>query len=419
MYNVKKFDNGFTLVHAHVPTVRSVAIGVFVRVGSCAETEKNNGIAHYVEHMLFKGTTKRSAYKLVSEVEDIGAVINASTSKEVTNYYTSSLSEHAEHCMDILSDIFFNSIFVEEEMEKEKNVVLEEIAMSEDTPDDVCMELACSTFFSNNALGREILGTAQNVKSFTKQDILDFMSEHYTAGNTVLSIAGEVDFDHAVALAEKYFADKFVNYKRSTVVVPKNYPTAKYVKKVKDIEQANVAIAFPSINYFHKYESAMHVMNVVLGSSMSSRLFQSVREQNGYAYTIYSYPCVYTSDGYFIVYFGTSFEKVSDAISLIRRELDLLLKEGITDEELNRAKEQLKSSMVMNAESTSGVMRLMGRSYAVKDEIVDIDERLKKIEAVTLDDVKAVAKLVFDYDKMTISYVGRDRDEDFLSIFKA
>lgn len=417
MYSIKKFQNGFTLVHAHIPTVRSVGIGVFVKVGSSAESVENNGIAHFIEHMLFKGTAKRTAYQLVSEVEDIGAVTNASTSKEITCYYTSSLSEHAERCSEILSDIFFNSIFLEEEMTKEKDVVLEEIAMLEDTPDDVCIELACSSFFEDNAFGREILGTPETVKSITKDDILEFMAKHYTAGNTVLSVAGGVDFDTAVTLAEKYFVNNFKNTEEYTVTLPQNNPVAKYVKKAKDIEQANVAMIFPSIPYNHDGEYAMHVMNVVLGSSMSSRLFQSVREQNGYAYSIYSYPGAYTTDGYFIIYFGTSFDKVSDAVKLIRKELDDILENGITDTELNRAKEQLKSSLVMNAESSLSVMRLIGRSYALKGEISEIDTRLEKVMNVTKEDVSDILKYVFDYNKMVISYVGKDRNEDFLELF--
>lgn len=418
MYNVKKFENGFTLVHAHIPTVRSVGIGIFVRVGSSSENVKNNGIAHFIEHMLFKGTKKRNAYQLVSEVEDIGAVTNASTSKEITCYYTSSLSEHADRCAEILSDIFFNSIFLEEEMNKEKDVVLEEIAMLEDTPDDVCIELACSKFFEDNAFGREILGTPETVKAITKDDIIDFMSKHYTAGNTVLSIAGDVDFDEAINIAEKYFLSNFIHTDRYEVVVPKNQPTAKYAKKAKDIEQSNVAIYFPSIPYGDEREYPLHVMNVVLGSSMSSRLFQSVREQNGYAYSIYSYPGAYTTDGYFLIYFGTSFDKVSDAIKLIRKELDELIENGITDVELNRAKEQLKSSLVTSAESSLSVMRLIGRSYALKGEISELDTKLEKVMKVTKEDVLDAIRFVFDYDKMVVSYVGRDRDEDFLSVFK-
>ena len=418
MYSIKKFPNGFTLVHAHIPTVKSVGIGVFVKVGSSAENDKNNGIAHFIEHMLFKGTSKRTAYQLVSEVEDIGAVTNASTSKEITCYYTSSLSEHAERCTEILSDIFFNSIFLEEEMAKEKDVVLEEIAMLEDTPDDVCIELACSTFFSEHALGREILGTAQTVKNISKDDILQFMADHYTADNTVLSIAGEVDFESACMLAEKYFVDNFTNNIAKPVVLPTNVPVSQYVKRVKDIEQANVAMIFPSIPYNHEGEYAMHVLNVVLGSSMSSRLFQSVREQNGYAYSIYSYPGAYISDGYFIIYFGTSFDKVGDAVKLIRKELDDIKSNGITDVELNRAKEQLKSSLVMNGESSLSVMRFIGRSYLLKGEINEMDDRLEKVKMVTKQDVDKIIDTVFDYDKLIISYVGRDREEDFLSIFK-
>ena len=417
MYNVKIFPNGFTLVHCHIPTVRSVGIGVFVRVGTSAENDNNNGIAHFIEHMLFKGTDKRNAYQLVSDVEDIGAVTNASTSKELTCYYTNSLSEHAERCAEILSNIFFDSVFPEEEMIKEKNVVLEEIAMTEDSPEDVCIDLAVENFFESNAFRREILGTPESVSNITRADILEFMAKYYTASNTVLSIAGEVDFDRAVKLCETYFVNKFKYTDKNGVVVDKCVPVSRCVKKVKDIEQANVSMIFPSISYKDEREYAMHVLNVILGSSMSSRLFQSVREQNGYAYSIYSYPGAYTTDGYFLIYFGTSPDKVCNAIKLIKRELDTLKKEGITDVELNRAKEQLKSSLVMNAESSLAVMRFMGRSYALKGEILEIDDRLQKVKSVTKEDVQNIVNYVFDYDNMVVTYVGRERKEDLLDVF--
>ena len=215
MYNTKKFDNGLTLVHCGMENTRSVAIGIYVKVGSAQETPENNGIAHFIEHLLFKGTTKRNYFELVSEIEDIGAVINASTSKEVTNYYTSSLSEHAEECMDILSDMFFNSTFPEEEIEKEKGVVLEEIAMCEDMPDDLCFEVVSDAFFRNHPFGRPILGPSENVQRFTKKDIQSFMTDFYTSDSTVISIAGGVSFDEAVRLTEKYFLNGFKNHKQN------------------------------------------------------------------------------------------------------------------------------------------------------------------------------------------------------------
>ncbi len=417
MQNVKKFSNGVTLVHTQIPAVKSVAIGVFVKVGSSAETDKTNGIAHFIEHMLFKGTTKRNAYQLVSEIEDIGAVINASTSKEVTNYYTSSLSEHAEECMDILSDIFFNSTFPVEEMEKEKNVVIEEIAMCNDTPDDVCMEIAASAFFSDNAYGRTILGPAENIKRFTEADIREFMSKYYTADSIVIAIAGEMDFDTAVSLTDTYFTQKFGDKKQDEIIIEQNYPKQRYVNKEKDIEQSNVAIAFPAFPYGSEHETSLLVLNIVLGSSMSSRLFQKVREEKGYAYSIYSYPCTYTKDGYFLIYFGSAKEKVEDALVTIKTELDLFLRDGITDVELKRAKEQLKSSFVMSRENTKGVMSVSGRSYLLRGYVHDIEEQLKMVESVTKENVMDTAKRIFDYDKVTLSYVGQDVDEGLLKIF--
>lgn len=417
MYNIKKFDNGLTLIHAKNPTVKSVAIGVYVRVGSSAEDDRTNGIAHFIEHMLFKGTDRRNAYQLVSEIEDIGAVINASTSKEITNYYTHSLSEHTEECMDILSDIFFNSVFPEEEMEKEKNVVLEEIAMCNDTPDDVCMEIATSAFFSDNAYGRTILGPAENIKAFTKDDILKFMSDHYTADATVISIVGDVEFSEAVEYSQKYFADKFTSNTAKEIVIEQNFPKTRYVYKEKDIEQANVSVVFPSLSYAEDGEIELQILNVILGSCMSSRLFQRIREEKGLAYSIYTYPGAYLKDGYFLTYLGTSTDKVKDALVTIKHELDAFLKDGITDAELKRAKEQLKSSCVMNNEDTRSVMRIIGRYYLLREEIYSMDARLQAIESVTKADVMNVAKKIFDYTKVTLSYVGQNVDKELLDAF--
>ncbi|MBQ2714681.1 MAG: insulinase family protein [Clostridia bacterium] len=417
MYNVKKFSNGLTLIHSSIPAVKSVAIGVFVKVGSSAESDNTNGIAHYIEHMLFKGTKKRTAYQLVSEIEDIGAVINASTSKEITNYYTSSLSEHTEACMDILSDIFFNSTFPIEEMEKEKEVVLEEIAMCNDTPDDLCMEIAASAFFSDNAYGRTILGPAENIKRFCAQDLRDFMDKFYTPDATVVSVAGEIDYEYCVSLVDKYFAQPFSEKYQHPINIAENNPTKRFVYKEKDVEQANLSLAFPSFPYESEFETAIPIMNIILGSSMSSRLFQKVREEKGFAYSIYSYPCTYLKDGYFLIYFGSAKEKVRDALITIKKELDEFLLSGVTDKELARAKEQLKSSYVMGQESTQSVMRMAGRSYLLRGSVRSLDEQLNLIQKVTKEDVLEVSKRIFNYDKMTLSYVGKEVDEDLLNIF--
>lgn len=417
MYNTKKFDNGLTLIHSYMESVRSVAIGIYVKAGSAQETEKNNGIAHFIEHLLFKGTKKRNAFELVSEIEDIGAVINASTSKEVTNYYTSSLSEHAEHCMDILSDMFFNSSFPDEELEKEKGVVLEEIAMCEDTPEDVCFDLASEAFFPNHPLGRPILGPSENVKSFTRYDIESFMADFYTSDATVISIVGGVDFEKAIALTEKYFASKFKNFKQNRKELPKSSPNSCLITKFKPIEQTNVILAFPSLPLGHELEVPLAIMNTALGSSMSSRLFQRVREDNGFAYSIYSYPNVYIKDGYFVIYFGSAKEKMKNALKTIKAELDLFLKEGITDIELNRAKEQLKSSFVMSRESTRGVMGSIGRSQLLRGSVISVDEQLDRISKVTKEEVLEVSKLIFDYTKVVIAYVGKKTSADLLKTF--
>jgi predicted Zn-dependent peptidase len=319
--------------------------------------------------------------------------------------------------MDILSDIFFNSTFPEEEIEKEKGVVLEEIAMCDDTPDDVCFDVVAEAFFPNHPLGRPILGPSENVKSFTKEDIVAFMSDFYTPDATVISIAGGVDFDKAVTLCEKYFMTGFKNQKQNRSELPINEPKSTLATKFKQIEQANVVLAFPSIPLGDELEVPLSIMNIALGSSMSSRLFQKVREENGFAYSIYSYPNVYLKDGYFVIYFGSATEKVKDALKTIKKELDFFLSEGLTEIELKRAKEQLKSAFVMSRENTKGVMSSIGRSQLLRGSVISVDEQLDRISAVTLDDVMKSAKPVFDYDKVVISYVGKKTTADLLKSF--
>lgn len=412
----KTYNNGLRLVSAKLPGMRSVSIGVWVGTGSAFETARNNGISHFIEHMLFKGTHSRSAYEIADAVDRIGAQINAFTAKECTCYYTKSVDEHSENCFEILSDLFFNSVFDETETGREKSVICEEIKMVEDAPEDVCHELAAEALFDKHALGRRILGPAKNVKAFTKQDILSHMDAFYTAANVVIAVAGNIENGEAELLTEKYFASKF-----NKPSMPVNYACAhksgnKFLSKTKKIEQANMAVVFPSVNFNHADTHALMLFNNVFGASMSCRLFQRVREKMGLAYSVYAYLSAYKNCGMYSIFCGASPENSEKAVSAIRKEIGNVLKDGITKDEFARGKEQMKSNFILGQENSSSIMSVFGKTMLLGNEVFDLDEKVRQINEVTMDDVVRAYTGVFDFSGVCAAYVAPE-PKDILKVF--
>ncbi len=408
MHYYKKYDNGLRLVVNKIQGLTSVSVGVLVKTGSRNETEKENGISHFIEHVMFKGTAKRSAFEISDYIDRIGAQINAFTSKELTCYYTKSTKEHTEDSIEVLSDIFFNSLFDKTELEKEKGVVLEEINMSEDTPEDLCLDLLAESYYGKDGLGRTILGPAKNVKRFTKDDIKTYMDKYYTADNVVIAVAGNVDFDDIEKITEKYFADKFKksgSAKQS--VCEKTFYNKLY--KTKKIEQAHIAFAMKGLSVKDDRVDAFSIANTVLGGGMSSRLFQKVREELGLAYSVYSYPSQYKDGGVLEIYAGVNASSRELAAEAILSELKRFKADGITEQEFARGKEQLKSSCIMGRESTASQMLLSGKYMLYLDEEYDFNERLKRLEKVTLKDVITVIKDEFDFNKIATATIGTAR----------
>ena len=405
MRYTKKFDNGLRLVIDKIDGLFSVSAGVLVKTGSANETQKENGISHYIEHALFKGTSNRSAFEISDYIDRIGAQINAFTSKELTCYYTKSTSEHLNECLEVLSDLFFNATFDPEEMQKEKGVIVEEINMSEDTPEDVCLDLLASAYHGDHGLGQTILGSKENVLSFTKQDVDNYMDKYYTADNVVISLAGNVDVEDAVSMIEKLFADKFTRTKSAPQVtfVSKN---AKSVYKTKKIEQTHIAMCMPAISMDSEKADALNIANVVFGGGMSSRLFQKIREELGLAYSVYSYLSLYKDCGVLEIYAGVSTDKRDSAVQSIISEIQKLIDFGVTEQEFLRGKEQIKSTFIMGRESTSSQMMLNGRYMLFRNQEIDFRERMKKIDAVTLEDVNKIIKEIFTVEESTTSTVG-------------
>ena len=391
----KQFSNGLRLVINKMEGMLSVCTGVLVKTGSINESESENGISHFIEHVMFKGTGKRSAFEISDYIDRIGAQINAFTSKEMTCYHTKSTCEHLEDTIEVLSDIFFNSTFDEKEMEKEKGVIIEEINMCEDTPEDICLDLLAQSYYGNEGLGRTILGSAKNIKRFSRKDVFDYMRRYYTADNTLISIAGNVDVDKAINFVETYFADKFKVIKSDKQVVSlPNKPQNLY--RSKRIEQAHIGFAMNGYTALDRLTDAFTIANTVLGGSMSSRLFQKIREELGLCYSIYSYGSQYKDNGLLEIYAGVNTQLRDLAVNAIAEEVIKFKREYITQNEFDRAKEQLKSAFVFSRESTSSQMLLYGKYTLFLNREYDYEKRVAQIEKVNLNDVREAIDGSFD-----------------------
>jgi predicted Zn-dependent peptidase len=374
--------------------------------GSRFEDVNESGMSHFIEHMLFKGTKNRTAFEISDHIDRIGSNINAFTSKEMTCFYTLSTFEHQEETFEILSDIFLNSTFLPEEIEREKGVVIEEINMTEDAPDEVCLDLLSTAFYQDKGLGMTILGPIENIQKFTQADIFNYMAERYTPDNVVISVAGAVDIDKTVEMVDKYFS-ALTGKVRDTVQC-ENQPTyTQSLAKNKDIEQVHIAFSLPAYPYGDKRLNALSIANVVLGGGMSSRLFQKVREELGLCYTVYSYSSAYLGNGKMEIYSAVNPSKVDDAIKAIKAEVEKFYENGITESEFLRGKEQMKSAFILSQESTSSQMKIYGKQFLMMGEVFDFKKKIDEINAITLDEVNAVIKEVFDMSKCAYAIVGK------------
>jgi len=418
MGQIINYSNGLRLINRYMPATRSVSIGIFVGVGSSNEVPENNGISHFTEHMLFKGTGKRTAFQIAEAIDGIGGQINAYTSKQITSYYTVSVDEHMENCLDVLSDIFFNSKFDDKEIGKEQGVVLEEISMVEDTPDDLCLDLAVSSYYNEHPLGYSILGSKENVLSFNHEKLKEFVRKYYNPKNTVISLAGNIIDDKAYRLIEKFFANNMKADGYIPEKLTKSQRKSTILTRYKDIEQANVAVVFPGLEFGNDSEIALLLLNSVLGGGMSSLLFQRVREQLGLAYSVYSFPSSYINNGSYTIYFGTNKEKVEKALEGIKAVVESLVKNGITEKEFARGKEQLKGGLVLGQESSSAVMNASGKMAVMTNEVFDIDKRLEKINELTGEDIKNVIMKIFNFNDVSMSYVGPEIKSDLLKVIQ-
>lgn len=410
MVKIKYLDNGLCVVGEENPYVRSVAVGIWIKNGSVDENESNSGISHFIEHMMFKGTEKRTARNIADEMSAIGGRINAFTGKEYMCYYAHTLDNHIDVALDVLSDMLLNSKFLTEDMEKEKGVILEEINMYEDSPEEIVHDLIQQEAWGNSSLGSNILGTKENINTFTRDDLIQYMKNYYIPDNIVISVVGKIDFDEIFKKIEDRFS-VLVNKKpipRSNKV---NYKKC-FVTKDKDIEQVHLCLGFPTIPYDSENIYLLSIINTILGGGMNSKLFQAIREEKGLAYSIYSYAETYKSAGLLNIYAATNPSQIEEVIEHIIQEITLLIKEGISEEELNKTKEQIKSNLIIGFENMNSRMSSYGKYKLILNRIKSQDEMIEGINEVTADQLIDFAKETFDLNKMSVALVGRHEHMD-------
>lgn len=400
----KKYENGLRLVVKQMTGLMSVTMGIIVGAGAGNEREEEDGISHFIEHMQFKGTKKRNAFEISDSFDRIGAQVNAYTGKDSTVYYTKCTSDHTATAFEVLADLFLNATYPEEEIVREKGVICEEISMNEDTPEDLCLDLLANAFYGKENYGRNILGTAKNVNSFTTDMVARYKKAWYCPENIVISFAGGVDFQTAQALVENFFGDiEKGEFKKGEKKIIHNHQSL--IKK-KPIEQTHLSIAYPALPRSHRLADALQAMSGVLGGNMSSRLFQEVREKRGLAYSVYSYLSLFDECGTLNIYAGVNPANAEQAYEAIRAVVEDLKTNGITDNEFSRSREQMKANMFFANESTSSQMILYGKYMLQNDKIFDFEEKLNTINKMKKEDVLEAISLTFDESKKAVAAVA-------------
>lgn len=405
MINCVTLSNNIKVVCEHMPYLRSVALGIWVKAGSAYENTELNGISHVIEHMLFKGTTTKSAKDIADITTSLGGNLNAFTSKEYTSYYIRTLDKHLEASIELLSDMIINSTISKEDLKKEKSVILDEIDMYEDSPEDMVHEILQEKVWKDNAHGFIISGDKKTVKSFTREQVLDFKNKHYTGENIIISIAGSFELDKIIDQLEKNFSS-IPSKGNSNILIPPVFTRCDYRKK-KDIEQAHIDIAYDAITSLSPERYTFSIVNSVLGGSVNSRLFQKIREEEGMVYSIYSYGSSYDKCGLFQIYAAMNPNMVDDVLTCIYETVDEFIENKITMEELNNAREEIKTELIINSESTQCRMENNAKSLLQFDRIITLDETLKDLDKVSLEDISIVIDKYLKNVKPATSIIGK------------
>lgn len=404
MYQKTILDNGVRILSEEIPHIRSISTGIWVDIGSRDETDTNSGISHFIEHMLFKGTKTRSAKAIAETLDAVGGQLNAFTTKEYTCYHAKVLDEHFDLALDLLTDMLFNSNFDQQDLERERNVIIEEIKMGEDAPDEMVHDIFTKTIWRGHPLGRSIIGTSEIVNSLNRDDLVQYYSQHYTASNIVVSVAGNIKHETVVEKLTPIFSKLGAGSNKPPKLPPAM--TKDLVCHNKETEQVHMVIGTPGYKLKHQDIYAVQIISNILGGGLSSRLFQEIREQRGLVYSVYAYHSSYHDTGLFAVYAGLSKQNVDQTMELIFKELKDISEKGITKSELQRAKDQLKGGMMLSLENTNTRMSRLGKSEIYLGKVLSLDELLEKAYKVTNDDIRRVTKQLFCPENFAMSAVG-------------
>ena len=414
MFTKAHLENGIPVVMESFRNVRSVAIGVWVKVGSRYESRSENGISHFLEHMFFKGTKKYTAKDIAVEIDTVGGDLNAFTSRENTAFYVKVLDEYLDRGINLLSEIFVHSTFPEDELEKEKKIIKEEIKMVEDTPDDYVHDLFTQTIWGREGLGQPVLGTRDTIASFTRDDIVSHIRRYYGTRDIVIACAGNFDQDQVMKMLNM----RFGGLRQGAATKTGDIPVFRFSRKVvvKDLSEAHVCIGVPGLSQVDEDRYALFILNTILGGSVSSRLFQEVRENRGLAYSVYSFTAMYYDTGLWGVYAGVSRKRVREVCELIVKEM-LELGSTLTDDELDKAKRHLKGNMILALESTNSRMNNIARQEMYYGRYISPDEIIKSVDRVRLAEIQALSERLIARDRFSATAFGPMEKDVLDSVF--
>ncbi|MBR4015379.1 MAG: insulinase family protein [Anaerotignum sp.] len=412
MVIIKTLDNGIRVALEPISYVRSISFGIWVKNGSRNEQPMENGVSHYIEHMMFKGTEHRCAREIAEEMDALGGQINAYTTKEYTCYHTRVLDKHIDQALDVMSDMLLHPLLAEADVQKERNVITEEIYMYDDAPEELVHDALQDAIWRGSSLGMPILGTAETIGNFDAAFIRQYYEKNYHTENMVLSVAGNFRTEEMLEKLNRIWG----GWRRETPFTPfdtkANYEIS-HIRREKDVEQVHICLAFPGLERDHPMKYALAIFNTLFGGGMSSRLFQKVREENGLTYSIYSYTTAFADTGLFSIYAGMNPNQAEKVFSLIGQEIAAVKQTPFPQKLIEVTKEQMISNFIIGTESTLNRMTSAGASLLLRGRVQETDEVIRKIEAVTAEDVLEAARLVLNRDAMSDSAVGKLNGTDF------
>lgn len=409
-------NNGIHILSEKVPHVHSVAVGIWVNVGSRDESPELAGAAHFIEHLMFKGTEKRTAKEIAESLDAVGGQLNAFTTKEYTCYYVRVLDEFFEFAVDLLSDMLLNSLFAPGDLDKERNVILEEIKMYEDTPDEQVHDIFAQTLWQGHPLGRPVIGTNNVIASIDRDQLYQFYKKHYIPSNIIVAVAGNVEHQEVVEKVQTALGDlKVQNYRRH-LQAPVRHDTVTFRKK--DTEQVHICTGSAGLPLSHRNIYVLQLINTILGGGISSRLFQQIREERGLVYSVFSYHSSYHDGGVFCVYLGLSQNNIGRALDLVFKEIKDIQLNGVTVEELQRAKDQLRGNLLLSLEHVNSRMSRLGRSQMYLGQVIPPDEIVRRINSIDNDQVKEVAGEILVPHQFCAASVGPWGDVELINRLK-